>query len=260
MKAQSRLCWGGMAMLCGWPAALWAQTAPTAEEILKGIAARYSNLRTVHVISTTDIQPPLPHVKAGTSRLEIALESPDKFRFAGSGPIITGSDMMSVSDGRTTWSHRKGDGKYLVTPRAAAKSGGGQAVAKLDDLRHPDAVVAYWDENLFETFRTPLEQQRTARMSGAERLTVRPGNSVDCHLIEITKGSLAGNRAGGEKETWWVEKGKHIVWKQAGSVFLGDGVERRITITYSVVSLNEPLPEGTFRFVPPPGTTALEQP
>ena len=143
-----------------------------------------------------------------------------------------------ATDGKTTW--RYDPDKHAYTRKA------GPPELDLDmnedelkrlgiDPSSPD--VAKFSEVMLAGFRKAADSAARAKLLRTE--TLRPAG-VECYVVEIPD----------PKMTLWIDTTKFRILRMesAGERF-----------NFTTVSLNEPLPDGVFTFVPPAGARLVDE-
>jgi outer membrane lipoprotein-sorting protein len=235
-----------------------AQNPPTPGEILRKVRESYTSVRRFDIAGTFEM------IEADASRQLVALpfrmaaERPDKLRIEGEmGAMTHGASQGGtlISDGKTTWSY---DAKQRAYTR---KPGPLEIDVDMDDheLRQmgidPKSSAAFkMSESLLFMFRKIADMADTARLLRTEKCAGMP--EAGCYVIEGQEGPAKPTN------TIWIDTAgfrvRRIEAAQVQAV-RGKSVNVVIRLSFSTVSLNEPLPGDTFRFVPPPDAKQVDE-
>jgi outer membrane lipoprotein-sorting protein len=221
---------------------VFAQAKPDVAEILRKVGENYSNVKQYRFV--------LKQTGEDPASIEIAVEKPDKFRFVTDGQVITGDDrygsVTMVSNGSTVWNFSAGLKQYTK----------GSTSLPMADTEPPEVtpdIFVFQAETFYITryarLATAVDHATLIRQEAMQTAAGR----VDCYVIQL-KAPLPGFR---DDYTWWVDQKRFVVlrddtqpasarWRPSSSVF-------------SVTSINEPLPEGIFQFMPPAGARLVEK-
>lgn len=231
-------------------AAALAQNALSPRQILDKVRDSYTGARRFEIAGDVEI------TGAGAASPRVAMpfrivaEYPDKLRIEGSmGPMPRGAGSAGtmISDGKTTWKY---DARKRLYTR---KAGPPELDLDMDDneLRQMGVNPASSDatkfgELLLAGFRKLSTLGDQARLVRTE--TVRLGDSqVECYVLETEE------RLSGTKATWWIDTARFRIRRMESTQ------GQTIRMTFHTVSLNEPLPDGVFSFVPPADARQVDE-
>jgi thiol-disulfide isomerase/thioredoxin/outer membrane lipoprotein-sorting protein len=230
-----------------------AQDAPSAQQLLDSVARTYSTLTSGWFDGRTVVE-----VRGSQGNQEIVVPTTHAFQAGGRFSREMRHESMgqrAVCDGRQV---------ILYLPRMAQY------------LRHPlapaDTAVAAASGPRGQLFRDPFADFRglAARLRGArlarEDSVDLGGEKVPCDVVEYD--SIAGGELNGLRDAGgalWIEKARHLVLREL-SVLKGDSaaagapfLEMRMTTSFDMVRVGQPLPDSLFVFVPPAGTLEVER-
>jgi peroxiredoxin/outer membrane lipoprotein-sorting protein len=238
-------------LLCPGPAR--AQGAPSAQDILSGVARAYSTLQSGWFDGRVTMEAQTR--TSGTQRLEMpltqAFQAPGKFLF----------DLRHEMMGRRAVC----DGKQVLqyAPRFSQYT--------RHDLSPAETTSAAQFELPAMAFRDPFANLRgiAARLHGArlsrEDSLQLGAAKVPCWVVEFdscTGGPAPSGHDGGG--ALWIEKDRHLVLRSlyvlegdttAGSAF----IQMRLTFDTDMARVDQPLPDSLFVFVAPPDAHEVEQ-
>jgi outer membrane lipoprotein-sorting protein len=174
---------------------------------------------------------------AQSAQLLVAYTAPDKYRIMTVSPCprpgVAMNQPIIVFDGSLIWTYYPQVNLYDSLPISALEP---DAERHLSYLR-PDTVD-------HET----MSSDRDAAGSSTdfirdETIGIR-GTKTGCYVVRVTPkdNSLA--------QTWWIDKATYHV------VRIDD---TEMSVVFTAVSLNDPLPDKLFRFTPPPGAKKMER-
>jgi outer membrane lipoprotein-sorting protein len=147
---------------------------------------------------------------------------------------------MSVADGKYEWTYSSLTNRY--SRREQDPVGGGPL------------PMGYWIPD--------AEKVKRARLVREESVTV-DGLDMPSYVVEIEH-DFADRVVRGDPpeppETLWIDKSRYLVLKRERRTPPVFATQRIWTTTLSKVSINEPVPDAVFEFVPPAGAKLEEPP
>jgi outer membrane lipoprotein-sorting protein len=242
---------------------------PEALDLLKNVALTYRAMRTFSAKSTTVIE-------INNSNMQTKIETPMTITGDSSGKMRMETTSMggslTVFDGSVLWMYISSLNKYMKMPSSGVSSGplgggdlGGRAVGAMG-MSNPgtDSLFGYQsvDSNVKE-----------AKILRSEKLEAN-GTGVDCWVVFVAYES-SGGQASSEQgagapavdltrtKTLWVDKAHYLVYRDDSSGKMtmpgtGTPTETKQTIKFDSITVDQPVPEGTFTFTPPPGATEMD--
>src|SRR3989442_1214956 len=218
------------------------QTAGDAVQLLKRVSETYRNLKSCHFEGVT-------RVRTQSSSVQHLLETP--FVVAAVRPSLLRVEtknsltaMLTVSDGETTWNYMPRIHEYTRVTGAPAGSLTSDATASdVSALHNP--VVQY--ERL-------ADRSAAAKILREDRIEVG-GRNVDCVVVELA--SASENTPGVETlpRMLWIDKFHYLVLRDEETFKIRRPytplTEKMQTTVFGVATVNEPVPDSLFRFVPP---------
>jgi thiol-disulfide isomerase/thioredoxin len=233
------------------PAAL-AQGAQSAQEVLDAVAHAYSTLTSGWFDGRTVVE-----VRGGQGNQEIVVPTTHAFQAGGRFSREMRHESMgqrAVCDGHQVVLYLPRLAQYLKHPLAAADTAVLAASGPRGQIfRDP-----------FADFRNLSGRLRGARLAREDSVDLG-GEKVACDVVEydsIAGGGVSGLRdAGG---ALWIEKDRHLVLREL-SVLRGDSAagapfqEMRMTTSFDMVRVGQPLPDSLFVFAPPAGVQLVER-
>ncbi len=221
-------------LMCGLAAILPAPRAAAqdATEILNRTAETYRNIRTWDIQQTVVVETPGAPASR-TERRERYAAAKGKHRWEQDA-------RMSVADGKYEWTYSSLTNRY--SRRGQEPLGGGPL------------PMGYWIPD--------AEKVKRARLVREESVTV-DGLAVPSYVVEIEH-DFADRVARGDPleppETLWIDKNRYLVLQRERRTPPPFATQRIWTTTLSKISINEPVPDAVFEFVPPTGAKLEEPP
>jgi outer membrane lipoprotein-sorting protein len=224
--------WGVFALVL--PLAATPATAQEAKEILGKVRETYTNLQSCHLEGSI-----LAETRAGraTSKyethFEIAVVKPNKvkveFQYPGAG------SWLRVSDGKTMYRYRSLNKQLKQEPASPYD---------LDVLK--GTVISNY-ENI-------LDGLKSAQLKGSEPAQVGD-KSADCYVVEAQY-QRRNEREGVEPlpTKYWIDKARSVLLRQVSgtrSTSGGTETENIRTTSFSLVQINQPVPDTVFLFNAP---------
>ena len=223
------------------------QSPLSPRQILEKVRDTYTGVRRFEVTGRVELLRPWQSQAATTIPLRIAAEYPNKLRLEGGGSGLVHAALpgMVVSDGKTTW-------KYDAQHRAYTRTSGPPAL----DLDMEDDELAKFGiapgssdvvkigETFFGSFRKLPELAGSAKVLRTETVRLSVGDA-ECYVIDTKEGEAGA--------TWWIDNKSFRVLRMETSGRL------TVRISFSTASLNEPLPDDVFAFVPPVDAQEVEK-
>jgi outer membrane lipoprotein-sorting protein len=227
------------------------QNLPSPRKILDQVRATYTGVRRFEIAGDVEI------TSAGASKPQLAepfrvvADYPDKFRLEGSmGPVPRSevSANVMISDGKITWrydSRRRLYTRKTGPPEMDLDVTDGELRQMGVDPASSDAVKL--GDVMLAGFRklSTLADRATVRRTETVRLGDKP---VECYVLETQE------KPGGAKARWLIDTGGFRIRRMESA---DQGTT--IRMTFHTVSLNEPLPDGVFAFVPPAGARQVDE-
>jgi outer membrane lipoprotein-sorting protein len=238
----------------------FAQSKQDALDILNRVGETYRSVKTLQAEGEVTTSMSGPGMQQnGTMRLLLAIAPPGKMRMGTRTGLM---DIVMIADGETMWLYMPGLNKYSKLP--TRQPAGAQNPSLSGGLLGlPDV----------EDFGRIAEGIRDARVVRSETLPLN-GIAADCYVIDIVPSAPsassrrpAGNATAAKvepiSETVWVDKARFLVVRVSSNAKVTlpgeSGPEQTgSTVTFSKVTLDDPVPDETFVFTPPPGATELD--
>jgi thiol-disulfide isomerase/thioredoxin/outer membrane lipoprotein-sorting protein len=232
-----------------------AQSVQDGAALLHQVADTYKNLKSYHFESVTEgeLISELEH-NTTTSRLTLAASGPDRLRVDSEGP---GDWTLLVSDGKTLWRARPFTRDFMRTtltgPPLEPKGGGLDGDAMLRRSK-------FWLQR-----NSQVDQDlRTAVVLRQETIAI--GNApVPCTVVAADY-APRGTGIRSWTRTFWIDNARHIIlreeWVESGNLFPSQPfleAENRSRVRYTVASMNEPVPDALFTYVPPANFRELDK-
>ena len=237
-----------------------SQERDEARGILKKVAETYRNLKSYYFESNIVV-----HVKRGQTQVTIdspivlAAVRPDKMRMEiKRSPMML--DWVVISNGSTTWEFiptrneytKKSGGRTTIT--AKGRDGIERTIDKDEYLR----VMAVALGVLLPRYDNVMDGLKQARNLREESVDLN-GTNIDCYVIEAqydTPEAFPG--AISSAKSFWIDKKRYVVVREEyttkiDSSAMGAQQEHVHTNIFTIVRLDELLPETLFTFTPPEG-------
>lgn len=237
-----------------------SQERDEARGTLKKVAETYRDLKAYYFEANIVVQ-----VKRGQTEVKIdspivlAAVKPDKMRME-----ITKSPMMLdwvlVSNGSTTWEFIPTRNEYTkksvgLKTKSAKRIDGIERTGDSDEYLRMMAVAL---GVLLPRYDNVLDGLKEARNLREESLDLN-GVNIDCYVIEAqydTPEAFPGARS--SAKSFWIDKKRYVVVREEYTTKIESGAigaphEQVHTNIFSVIKLDELLPETLFIFSPPDG-------
>ena len=226
--------------------------AQTAETLLRQTADALGNAQSFHFESTTETELTSERQRSWQRGTEVlAKDGPGKLHFH---MVHSSGSFAVVTDGSTVWRAAPDTREFirgaLAGPVLEMKGGGPIGESAISRAR---LALRYLASRL-------TDQLVRAEVLGKEMVDVG-GESIECTVVRGEYAPRAGSLGiDSWTQTFWIDAARLIVLKSEntsrGRQFPDRPFEEtssRHLTRYSVASINQPLPESLFRFVPPAG-------
>jgi outer membrane lipoprotein-sorting protein len=243
---------------------------PDALDVLKNVALTYSAMRTFSAKSTTMMEMDNPNMQQKIETpMTITADSSGKMRMETTSMGST----LTIFDGSTLWMYITPLNKYMKIPWSSAASSG---QPRGGDLGAPAVSAMQMSNpatNSFFEYRSVASHVKEAKILRSEKLHAN-GSDVDCWVVSVEYESAGGEMSAEQAAsapavdlvhatTLWVDKTHYLVYRDdsTGKITIpgtGAPTETRQTINFDSITVDQPIPEGTFTFTPPPGATEMD--
>jgi outer membrane lipoprotein-sorting protein len=211
-----------------------AQTQPDVSEILKKVSETYKAASNYEFVIDQSLSEP----GAGgniSCHAHIAFKSPNQYRLEGTMPGMTPiDDALIVDDGSTLWFYLAKSNEYGSVPASALTS---DAPGDSGDMR-PEA----FDEFVMSRYREADSLADGAKLLREEQ-TQLGNEKIGCYVVSVSGGKEE------DASTWWVDKTHYRILRE-------ESAESKVVFT--MIKLNQPLPDDLFKFTPPPGARKVD--
>ncbi len=227
------------------------QSAGDALQLLKQVSETYRNLKSSHFEGVTT-------VKTQSSSVQHVLETP--FVVAAVKPSLLRVEtknsltaMLTVSDGETTWNYMPRIHEYTRVAGAPAGALG------TDAARDSDLSAVH---NPLGQYERLAERTTAAKILREDRIEVG-GRNVDCFVVELA--SAPENAPGVEAlpRLLWIDKVRYLVLRDNQTFKIRRPytplAEKTQTTVLGLATVNEPVPDSLFKFVPPDGAREVAE-
>ncbi len=223
-------------------AAAAAASGQTAPEILKKVATTYQSLKSYQLEAqvVSESVSDNSESRSKSTRFSAAM-LPNRRRIETKGGPISG---LRVFDGETVWDYRPGANQFARQAQA------GYTPPRMNTLS--DSVDQY----------KTLDKSEGAIVVGEESIEAA-GGSKTCWVVEVpSRFRAAGIVLERSPSRYWVEKSTHLVLRESQSTkikmpMMDAPQTTTATTTYTLVRVNEPVPDELFRFQPPAGASEV---
>ena len=243
---------------------------PDALEVLKNVALTYSAMRTYSAKSTTVMEMNGPNMQQKIETpMTITEDSSGKMRVETTG--MGGS--LTVFDGSTLWMYIPPLNKYTKLPSSSAASSSQPGGGDLGGAAVGGMGMFSPGTSSFLGYRSVASNVKEARILRSESVHAH-GSDVDCWVVSVeydsSGGQTSSEQAAGapavdlaRTKTLWVEKAHYLVYRDdsTGKTTMPGTTaptETRQTINFDSITVDQPIPDGTFTFTPPPGATEMD--
>jgi outer membrane lipoprotein-sorting protein len=211
-----------------------AQTQPDVAEILTKVGETYKAAHEYEFVTDGAYN----DGKTAPTHALIAFKPPNQYRMEGTFPGLSGdasalSESVIVCDGFFIWFYLAKSNQYSSFPLSVL----GPNIPG-DFGLWPEAI----DEVAMRPIRRAVNFINGAKLLREETIELA-GAKMNCYVVSIPqKGEVSTN-------TWWVDKQTYRVMRMD---------DDKSSNVFTVLKLNEPLPDELFTFTPPPGARKLE--
>jgi outer membrane lipoprotein-sorting protein len=229
--------------------AAMAQQKPEAAEVLRRVTGVYSNAtqyqlaveETIVITRVTDGAV----TSQSNEEVAMAVKQPDRVRFEIEGDMDDAG--LVVSDGQTAWAYSPKANEYMKLKPGRAPAEPLSDTDVTDELKVP--YMMQLAQRALEFFKFPLRTKGS--VVGEETLTVK-GSAYPCIVISVEDRPFPKSAT-----KLWIDKTRNVVLREEVRNVSGLMIESTSAI-YSIVRINEPLPEELFQFSPPPGARLVD--
>jgi outer membrane lipoprotein-sorting protein len=236
---------------------LAGQSLPSPKEILTNVAYTYRSAQKYLIIAKSTIDSPDLNGPR-SAEFTLAIELPDKMRMEGNtatlGMGAFSGPVLFVADGEITWLYDSAGKKYYKTRRSSPQGAVGKFEGRYPALDRPEQFVAYFNFFNAGRYQQLLDKNRATTITGTEVLSIN-GKPVECYVLQSDSGAYTEKKIGAARDTLWVDAHRPIVWREGHSAWVNNGLEEHSLTNMTAVIIDEPLPEDTFVFKPPKGST-----
>jgi outer membrane lipoprotein-sorting protein len=217
-----------------------AQETPTARQILEQVRAAYTAVRQYEMAGNLEVTKPRLSVP-----FRIVYRYPDKLRLEGSiGGAQNGG--ILITDGTTTWSYNPARKTYTQS------KGLPDLDPDMDDDELKRAGIDPSGSTLVQTAQLQLVTYRklAALAAGASLLRVEnlqlAGAPTECYVVEVQEKQ--------NRHHLWVDTKRFRILRLESN-----GGQTTMRMSFDRVTLNEPVPDDAFSFVPPADARQVEK-
>jgi outer membrane lipoprotein-sorting protein len=237
-----------------------AQSQQDALDILNKVGATYRGVKTLQAEGDVITGMTGPGMQQNmTTHILLTLTGSGKVRMESKTGMM---NVLVISDGETTWLYMPALNRYSKLPVGQTAAAGNPSI--------PGALPGLSGVGDFGKIAANIKEARLVR---SETLQL-DGIATDCYVIDVipaapSAGSapLAGSAALPKVEpisqTVWVDKSRLLVTRvssRARVTMPGESAatDTQSAITFNKLTLDNPVPDDTFSFTPPPGATELD--
>jgi outer membrane lipoprotein-sorting protein len=233
---------------------------PDALDVLKNVALTYQAMKTFSAKSTTVMEMNNPNMQQKVETpMTITADSSGKMRMETTS--MGGS--LTVFDGSTLWIYISSLNKYMKVPSSSATSSGqpGGGTGTFTPGTNPFG------------YRSVASDVKEAKILRSDKLQAN-GTDVDCWVVSVAYEASGGQPSSQQTAgtpavdltrttTLWVDKAHYLVYRDDSTgkeimPGIGAPTETKETIKFDSITVDQPIPEGTFTFTPPPGATEMD--
>ena len=233
-----------------------APAQPEALDLLKNVAETYRAMNTLRGDANMAMQMHGPNLEQDIEMpITLSINAQEKMRMESKGDV----SMVTVADGLTLWVYMPLLNRYMKIPLGQAGAYGQTEFAIPRDF--------------LSRFSKLAENVKQATVVGSETLNAN-GVDVSCWIVSVEyeppasdESAAPSGAAGPSKRSGttklWVEKTHYLVYRQSSDVkSTGPGAsaarELKNTLTFTCLTVDEPIPDETFVFKPPEGATEMD--
>jgi len=229
-----------------------ARTDDTALQLLREVTAKYAHATRYRIEMAIETTQSSEMYSSQQKITEFAYEEPgNRYRFGGRD--VQGSGLV-VSDGTTEWEFHSAYGQY--TKRSAGTFGHPFPQVANPRTDGPEERSAYFMRQSIGTIALSL---KAAHWQSDQVITLAD-KSIDCWRISFRDEDhysyTPTPNAPASETTYWIDKSRRLIVKSERPSTskrgpYGDPLRATVTYTYPVVSLDEPIADDAFTFIPP---------
>ncbi len=233
-----------------------APAQPEALDLLRNVAETYRAMSTLRGDANMSMEMHGPDLAQNIEMsVTLNINAQGKMRMESKGDV----PMVTVADGQTLWVYMPLFNRYMKIPLGQAGAYGQPGFAIPRDF--------------LSRFSKLAENVKQATVVGSETLRAN-GAEVSCWIVSVEyeppasdESTAPGGAAGPPKRSGttklWVEKTRYLVYRQssdAKSTRPGTSAasELKNALTFTSLTVNEPIPDETFVFKPPAGATEMD--
>jgi TonB family protein len=235
-------------------------TATDAKAILNQVAETYKNLRSYHFEGRYTLEQVIESVglKDEIKREELFVNAaikPDRSRIESKNTHIS---VTSVSDGKAKWVYAPGPNEYTKTEEGPVRLVTSSPVGDSAPMAHLANAT-----NLLDGYSRVADRLGEAKIIGEETLEIG-GRRSDCFVIEAYYFvSSTGIQSNTLTRKYWIDKSRNIVLREIRNTEArmqwGRTIRSKMTYTFTVARVGEPIPDNLFTFVPPQGAKEVAE-
>jgi thiol-disulfide isomerase/thioredoxin/outer membrane lipoprotein-sorting protein len=225
------------------------QSAPPKDALalLNEVSQRYADAKSYHIEAVEETTTSNDLSRHWDKQLYSAIVVPDgRYRYEGQSSF--GSAIL-VSDGTTAWIYHPYDHLYTAQPASGNDPQAGRIISS-------DELPVNTAKFLVTQIAHRADRLTSAAFLPDETISIN-GKNIECYVARYIDEPAQKDL----KFEWtvWIDKSRKVVVKtvKRGNSYVFTMARGRIprvietTVTYTVVGLDQPEPEGSFRFVPP---------
>jgi outer membrane lipoprotein-sorting protein len=245
--------WVGLALLVA--SVGLAQSQDNALDILNKVGENYRSVKTLQAEGEVITAMNGPGMQQNvTMHVLLTLGGSGKMRMETKTGFV---NMLIISDGQTTWLSMPGLNKYSKIPAGQTTAMNSPVAGGLPGLGGVG------------DFGKIAEGIKEAKLVRSETLQL-DGIATDCYVIEMVPAAPSVEASGIPTpkvkplaQTVWVDKSRLLVARVTSHARVtlpgeNSSSETDSTITFTKVTLDEPVADDAFVFTPPPGATELD--
>jgi outer membrane lipoprotein-sorting protein len=241
-------------LVCLTAASSPAQVTPDAAKVLAGVGEAYSSMSTLQAEGTMQVEMHGPGMEQKMwTPITLTLGSANEMRVQTTAGV---SKVVLILDKSTLWMYMPAMNIYT----------------KLDLPGDPRKNAEVKNYCLFEKYRRIANQAEEARILRSDSIAVN-GKPAECWVLQIrykpsqpaaghnASALMASVKVQASNGELWVEKTHHWILRESTyseTSMSGTAMETKQSLTFSKVTVNQPVAASLFTFAPPSGAKELD--
>ncbi|HEV8132770.1 MAG TPA: redoxin domain-containing protein [Acidobacteriota bacterium] len=225
-----------------------AQAPGDAFMLIKRVSEAYRNFKSCHfegVVTAKTQSGSVLHVLE--TPFVVAVLKPSRLRVETGNSLAA---MLIVSDGETTWNYMPRLHEYTKAP------------TKLFGALAAKDSESSTGHNLLSRFEHLADQTTAVKILQDDRVDIG-GKNVDCVIVELVMTGENSPAVEASPHKFWIDKARYLVVRDEQTFKIRrpytSPAEKTQTTVFTVATMDEPVAESFFKFVPPPDAAQVAE-